>query len=130
MTIDEHINHWLNSAIHDLDTAETLLKAKKYDWALFIGYLVLEKTLKALFVMNNNNKIPPKIHNLVRLSERAGIELTEQQKIFLDKVNDFNLEVRYPEFKDEFYLTITKEFAEDYFVKIRDFYQWLRSLIK
>ena len=130
MTIEEHINYWLNSASHDLDTGETLVKAQKFDWALFLGHLVLEKTLKAIYVMNNKSSIPPKIHNLVRLSELAKIELTEQQIFFLDKVNDFNLEVRYPEFKNEFYITTTKEFAEEYFIKINDFYQWLKSQIK
>jgi len=69
---------------------------KKFDWCLFIAHLVLEKTLKAYFV-KQYNKLPPKIHNLVRLAEISGIELTEEQKLFLDEVNDFNFEIRYPD---------------------------------
>ncbi len=68
MTKEEHISYWLESAKHDLDTAESLFKSEKYDWCLFIGHLVLEKVLKAIFVDKNNNKIPPKTHKLIKLA--------------------------------------------------------------
>ena len=97
MTQEEHINYWLESAWHDYEVSESLFKSGKYDWCLFITHLVLEKTLKAVFVKNNQNKIPPKIHNLVRLAELSLLNLNEKQRIFLDEGNDFNLEVRYPE---------------------------------
>lgn len=130
MTKDEHINYWVESAEHDLETSETLFHAKKYDWALFIGHLVIEKLLKAIFVKNNENKIPPKLHNLVRLAELSHIEIDDNKKILLDKINDFNLEVRYPEYKNELYKTCTKEFAEENIRYIKELYQWLKSLIK
>ena len=37
------IEYWVDSAVHDLDVAETLFKSGKYDWCLFIAHLVLEK---------------------------------------------------------------------------------------
>lgn len=130
MTIDEHINYWLDSAAHDLDTAEHLFKSGKYDWCLFIGHLVLEKTLKAMFVFKNNNKVPPKMHNLVKLAAIAKINLNQEQEIFLGDVNDFNLEARYPDYKQEFYKKCTKTFTERYFSKIKEYYKWLKSQIK
>jgi len=125
----EHIDYWLKSAQHDLEVAETLFSTGKYDWCLFIGHLVLEKTLKALFV-KKYNKFPPKIHNLVRLAELCNLKLTDEQKIFLDKVNDFNIEVRYPDYKLEFYKKCTKEFTLQYFEKIKEYYKWFISLTK
>lgn len=130
MTKEEHINYWLESAEHDLETSDTLFVAEKYDWSLFIGHLVLEKLLKAIYVKNNENKIPPKLHNLVRLAELSLIEIDEERKILLDKVNDFNLEVRYPEYKNELYKTCTMEFAEENRNHIKELYQWLKSRIK
>lgn len=130
MTKEEHIKYWLDSADHDLDVATTLFEAEKYDWALYLGHIVLEKTIKAIYVQNNDNKIPPKIHNLVRLAEVALIKINEKEKIILDIINDFNLEVRYPEFKNEFYKICTKEFAEENLYLIKEFYQWLKSQIK
>jgi len=86
-------------------TSESLFETGKNDWALFLGHLVLEKGLKALYVKKNGNSIPPRIHNLVRLAELSLIELSEERKLFLDRVNDFNIEVRYPDYKNEFYKT-------------------------
>ena len=119
MTINEHIKYWLNSAAHDLDTAEHLFKSGKYDWCLFIGHLVLEKTLKALFVFKNDNKVPPKIHNLVRLAKLSKIGLTQEQEIFLGDVNDFNLQTRYPDYKQQFYKKCTKSFTDEYLSRSR-----------
>lgn len=130
MTKEEHINYWLNSADHDLESSESLFHAGKYSWSLFIGHIVIEKGLKALFVSRSDNKIPPKIHNLVKLAEILEIPLNESQKMLLDEINDFNIEARYPEFKNEFYKTCTRDFAENYLQKIRELYQWLKSRIE
>ena len=130
MIKSEHIKYWVESADHDLDASNALFEAGKYDWSLFVGHLVLEKLLKAIYVQNNENKIPPKLHNLVRLAEISNIEIDEDKKIVLDKINDFNIEVRYPEYKNEFYKLCTKEFAEENINKIKNLYQWIKSQIK
>lgn len=129
MTKEEHIKYWLNSTEHDLDTLEALFDAGKYDWALFVGHLALEKTLKALFVRNNENRIPPKLHNLVRLAELSALNLDEDRKLLLDKINDFHIEVRYPEYKNEFYKICTKEFAQEHIGYIKELHKWLLSQI-
>ena len=129
MTKDEHIKYWLDSATHDLDTSRDLLEIGRYDWALFIGHLALEKTLKANYV-NHHNKIPPKLHNLVRLAELSTLELNVKRKNLLDKINDFNIEVRYPAYRQEFYKICTKEFATENLEIIEDFIKWIESQIK
>jgi len=130
MTIEEHIKYWLDSAAHDLDTAEHLFMSGKYDWCLFIGHLVLEKTLKALFVLKNNNKVPPKIHNLVKLARLSRINTDQEQEVFLGDVNDFHLEARYPDYKQKFFKKCTHSFTEKYFGGIKEYHKWLKSLIK
>lgn len=35
--------------------------------------------------------MPPKIHNLVRLAELSKVEIDDEQKFLLDKINDFNI---------------------------------------
>ena len=86
--IEEHIKYWLDSANNDLDAANSLFSSEKYDWCLFVGHLVLEKTLKAFYVLNNENAIPPKTHNLLKLADSANIELSKEQIIFLDEVRN------------------------------------------
>lgn len=130
MTKDEHINYWRKSSEHDLESATSMFDSRRYDWCLFVGHLALEKILKAIFVDKNDNNIPPKIHNLVRLAELSKIKLDDEQKFFLDKINDFNIQTRYPDYKLEFYQRCTKEFTNKYFDKIKEFYEWFNSLLK
>ena len=122
-----HIKYWINSADSDLTAAEALFESAKYDWCRFIAHLVLEKALKANFVFSNDNKNPPRIHNLVKLAELSFLELSVQEKLFLDEVNDFNIATRYPDYKQNFYKICTKDFAEKYFLRIKEFYKWLKS---
>ena len=130
MTKEEHKRYWLESADHDLQTAQSMFEAEKGDWCLFLGHLVLEKILKAIYVDRHDSKIPPKIHNLVRLGELCQIEMSEEQKYFLDKVNDFNIQTRYPDYQLSFYKMCTKEYTESNFNKIKEYHQWLKSLLK
>jgi HEPN domain-containing protein len=130
MTKDEHITYWMKGAEDDFTAAESLFVAAKYNWCLFIAHLVLEKMLKAVFVLKNDNAVPPKTHNLVKLAEKSSLELTEEQKIFFDEVNSFNLEARYPDYKNEFYKKCDREFAETYLNKIKEHCNWLKSLIE
>jgi len=130
MNVDEHISYWLDSAEHDLETAESLFTSGKYDWCLFLAHLVLEKALKAVYVRENDNRLPPKTHNLVKLAEETNLELTEEQKLFFDEVSDFNIEVRYPAYRQELYKVCTRELTEDYFTRIKELYRWIRSQIR
>jgi HEPN domain-containing protein len=130
MTIEEHIDYWIGSAENDLATAKSNFETKHYDWCLFIGHLVLEKVLKALFVKKLNNLTPPKIHNLLRLAELSNLDLTFEQSKFFSLANKFQIEARYPEFKSELFKLATKEFTKSNFEQIKEHYLWLKSLIK
>jgi HEPN domain-containing protein len=130
MTKEEHIAYWRESAYHDLESSEAIFGSGKYDWCLFVGHLALEKILKALFVDRNNNEMPPKIHNLVRLAELSKIELNDEQKFIIDKINDFNLQTRYPDYKQEFYKWCDAAYDRKYLNKIKELYTWFSSLLK
>lgn len=130
MTKKEHVKYWRESSQHDLESAESMFESQKYDWCLFIGHLVLEKILKAIFVDKNDSNMPPKIHNLVRLAELSQIELNDQQKFLLDTITDFNIQTRYPDYKLGFYKKCTEEYTNEYFCKIKEMYEWLNSQLK
>lgn len=130
MTKDEHIKYWRESAQHDLESAEIIFNSGRYDWCLFVGHLALEKILKAIFVDRNDNTIPPKIHNLVRLAELSKIELNDDQKFLLDKINDFNIQTRYPDYNLEFYKQCNAEFTNTHLGNIKEYYSWFNSLLK
>jgi HEPN domain-containing protein len=129
MDIKENIDYWLKSAAHDMEAAETLFQNQKYDWCLFIGHLVIEKSLKAFYV-RDKQEMPPKIHNLIKLAENTKLSFTEDQFVFLADVNDFNIEARYPDYKFSFFQACTREFTEGQFLKIKEMYKWLLSQMK
>lgn len=96
------INYWVETANKDYNTMLNLFNSKDYHWSLFIGHLVIEKLLKAIYVKNINNT-PPRIHDLLRLADKSQIHTTEVQKDNLDLITTFNINARYPDFKHSFY---------------------------
>ena len=103
-------------------------KGKKYDWALFIGHLVLEKLFKALYAkVHADAPQAPKIHNLIRLAELSNIELDEEMTQKLSLINRFNIDGRYADAKFEFYKLCTKEFTDEQLKIIKEIREWLKA---
>jgi len=90
---------------------------------LFFAHLTIEKILKAL-VCKHSQDLAPRIHNLSRLSEMAGIALINEYVDVLAEMNAFHIEGRYPES-----LTVppTKEEALNYLARAEKVYQWLMN---
>lgn len=103
-----------------------LFEKGDYTWSLFIGHLVIEKLLKALYVQKYFDS-PPFIHDLFRLAEKCNLELNEDQKDILDAITTFNIRARYDDYKMEFYYKCTKEFAEKWIDQIKEFRKWLKK---
>ncbi len=129
MNTEEEIQYWVNIAEQDIPVAQSLFDNGHYVYCLYIGHLILEKILKAHYV-KDNKKTPPKTHNLVYLAERTNVNITEEEKAYLFDVNTFNIETRYPDYKNEFYKKCTRGFTENNFSKIKDYYKWLLSILK
>lgn len=91
---------------------------------MFLGHLVIEKLLKAVYVKNVSVDVPY-IHNLLRIAEDIKLGLTEKQKDFLAEVTTFNIKARYPDYKGRFYKKASKRFAERYIGEIKEFKRWL-----
>jgi HEPN domain-containing protein len=120
------IEYWMNSSDKDYKTMVDLFKTKNYHWSLFIGHLVVEKLLKALYV-KKTNEIPPMIHDLRRIAEKAGIEVGETHRIALDSITRFNINARYDDYKETFYALCNLEFTTEWIGKIEEIRQWIRK---
>ncbi len=77
----KQIDYWINGAEEDILSANLLIREKRNLHGLFFCHLVIEKAIKAHFV-NKNDEVAPRSHNLVYLSENAGLELNEDSQIF------------------------------------------------
>lgn len=85
--------------------------------------------MKAAWIKNNESNIPTRTHNLLKIAEEAKLDFNEDDNIILNRVTNFNLEARYPDYKMEFFKACTKEFAEENINKIKDLYQCIKEKI-
>ena len=51
---DRIVDYWKESSVQNYVTMCNLYTSKDYNWALFIGHLVIEKLLKAIYVKRNS----------------------------------------------------------------------------
>jgi HEPN domain-containing protein len=108
-----------------------LYNSKDYHWSLFIGHLVIEKLLKAIYVKKTiDNLSPPRTHDLLLLSEKSGLTIDENIKDILDLITTFNISARYPDYKQSFYKKCTKDYCEKIIRDIKELRLWLISILE
>ena len=126
MNRQEIIQFWVRSSDRDFKTMNHLFKQKDYAWSLFLGHLVLEKLMKACYIKSNDTNVP-QIHDLLRIADKAKIQLSTDQRDFLDIVSQFNIRVRYDDYKSRFHKTCNKVYTGKYIHEIKKFRQWLKE---
>lgn len=126
--MEKQAEYLLTQSDNDLPVAESLLEKGHYTWCLFVGHLVLEKILKAIYV-REHQKIAPIIHDLVKIAKATSLNLSDAQLVFLSEVSDFNMEGRYPDEKNQFALKCDREFASNYLRRIKEMRAWLKKQI-
>ena len=129
MRKEEIIKYWIRLSEEDLSAMKNLYRSGNYAWSLFVGHLVIEKLLKAFYAKNVDISTPF-THNLSQIAEKSRLVLSEGQKDFLDILNTFNIQARYPDYKMEFYKKCTREYSNKQIKKIKEFRIWLLKLIK
>ncbi|MBI5038820.1 MAG: HEPN domain-containing protein [Nitrospirae bacterium] len=121
LNIGKQVEYWRNGAMEDWEVGKDLIGRNRFRHGLFFLHLALEKILKAHVCRNTDNIAPP-IHNLVRLAEKAGLGLTQEQQNLLAEANEFNIEGRYP----ELLLPVpTQEEVNNFMVRAEEIFKWL-----
>ena len=123
----EIIKHLTDTSENDFRVMMILYDSKSYIWALFLGHISVEKLLKALYVKKNGQHAPF-THNLYRLAELCGLELTNEYSDLLDKITSFNINARYNDYKKEFYTQCTPEFTQYWIDKIGNLREWIKKM--
>ena len=59
------------------------------------------------------------------LLEQAKIGISDDQKKFFIKMNDFQLEGRYPDYKQKIYNEILKDETDSFLLKVNEERKWL-----
>lgn len=93
--LGKDIKGWVDTSRYDLETARALLKSRRYLYVLFMCQQALEKLLKA-HVVARTGELPPRIHNLPRLAEVAGLDFSAEDRALLERLSVYYLQSRYP----------------------------------
>jgi HEPN domain-containing protein len=129
LDVAKYIKHWVDNSDEDFETMNTMYITKQYSWSMFLGHIMIEKLLKALYI-KVNLELPPHIHNLTRLAEKCNIEIDEEQRYFFVTVTAFNLNARYDDYKKTFRQTCTPEFCSIWIEKLKTHRLWIKRLIE
>lgn len=124
------MNYWIESSEEDYNVMQVLYSNKKNSWCLFLGHLVIEKLLKAAYAKNNKSAPhAPRSHDLLYLTEKIGLNLTEKQEKLLNIITKFNMSARYDDYKKEFQNKCTDEYTLEQIQNIEEVRGWLKSLL-
>ncbi len=120
---------WLDQATYDLDTARAMLESGRYVYVLFCCQQAVEKALKALIV-HRTGAFPPRIHNLPRLAETAGIALEQGRLDFIGELSVYYIQTRYPEESATLASAATQDKTTEALRAADELITWLLSTIK
>lgn len=120
--IQKQIDYWINGAEDDIITAQLLIREKRILHGLFFCHLVIEKAIKAYYVKKKCD-VAPRSHNLINLSEEAGLEFDDDSQIFLGILMKYQLEGRYPDYNP---ILPDLNRVDGYLNKTKDLLQWLK----
>lgn len=90
---------------------------------MFVAHLALEKALKAL-VIRATEAMPPRIHNLTSLAEKAGLSLDDETMTFLSAMDHYQMAGRYPDARSP---RIERFEAERDLKRAEEIVKWLMS---
>ena len=124
MNVEEVIQYWRKSARDDWRTANRLRDVKEYVPSLFFLHLHLEKILKAK-VVEKIKKHAPWTHNLRALAEQAGLEISDDQRLFLRELSEYCIEARYPSKIRKMRSYTNRRTVDQFFKKVKEFKRWL-----
>ncbi len=78
---------------------------------------------------NKNAPHAPKVHDLLYLTEKIGLDLTESQEKLLSTITKFNINARYDDYKKEFQNKCTDEYTTEQIRNIEEVRLWLKNLL-
>jgi HEPN domain-containing protein len=130
MTQNEKVQYWIDISENDMKAAEIMFNGEQYLYTCFMCQQAIEKIFKGYFVKHKEEQ-HPHIHNLITLAERSNISemLSEEQNALVEILNPFNIEARYPDYKNKMAKSLTKDITQDILRKTKELQKWTKEKI-
>lgn len=130
MTKEDYVEYWIEIAQKDWEILWKLYESNDFVYCLFFSHLVIEKLSKGIWVKNCVGNLPPRSHNSFYILDQAKVELSTEQVDFLLVLNEFNIDGRYPDYKQRIYQITNKEYTDDLLIKIKEMRECLLKLLQ
>ena len=118
MNKSDYIEYWKTTAEQDWIAVNHLFEKGDYLQSLFFANLVLEKLLKAHWVKDNHDNVPPKIHRLTYLLSSTSLTLPHSDVQTLDDMDLYQLGSRYPDYHFKILKLCTQSHTEALLKKV------------
>jgi HEPN domain-containing protein len=131
MTAQEKFEYWLELAQGDLNAADVMFKNSLWLYTVFMCQQSIEKLVKGLYILYIDD-IVPRLHNISKLIKKFESSLSKpiptQNYDLFDKLSDFYLDSRYPDYKNKLNKLLTKRVTEIYLHQTKEAFAWLLTL--
>lgn len=118
---------WQRSSREDFKVAKSLFDKKHYAYCLFFCHLAVEKALKRIYLLRQQ-KLPPFVHNLVRIADESGLQLDNALRMDLQELTTFNIKARYEIIKAQFHRHATKSYAQKWLTRSTEILNLLKKV--
>ncbi len=137
----EKYEYWMQYANYDLETAEAMLKSKRYVYVAFTCQQAIEKAVKALHVLYTGNEAP-KSHNILyvfelifnneeycnNISDEHFEKDKEKYKTLFTTLHSYYIAERYTDYKRQVSESLREENSKELLDKTKEVFKWLESL--
>jgi len=126
--MDEKVQYWVEISDYDLETAEAMLRSKRYLYVGFMCHQVIEKVFKAYFTSAKSEGAPFS-HSLSYLAKKGDFyeSFTEDVKDFIDQIEPLNIEARYPSHKERLLKSLTEKKCLEILKRTKELQIWIKE---
>jgi len=126
--MNNNIKYWLELSDYDLETAEAMLKSKRYLYVGFMCHQAIEKIFKAYFI-RNKMKTAPFSHSLSYIAKKGEFyeSFSDKQKEFIDQIEPLNIEARYPSHKERLLKSLTESKCIEIIIHTKEIQTWIKE---
>jgi HEPN domain-containing protein len=121
--VEKQIAFWRAGAEDALASAELLIANKRWGYGMFLLHLALEKSLKGL-VVRHTGDVPPRTHDLLRLTQEAGLTPPNKALTVLGEFQVYCLSARYPDSEP---VMMEATLAQHELSRANEAYAWLQK---
>lgn len=126
--MQKHTKYWIDLSDYDMETAEAMLKSKRYLYVGFMCHQAIEKIFKAYYTYKKKETAPFS-HSLSYLAKKGDFYdlFTESQKDFIDQIEPLNIEARYPSHKERLMQSLTEQKCKEIIKNTNEIQTWIKT---